>query len=96
MRIYDIEDVKEGHWITFISRYNEELVRRFYKIRLIDSDKFYCVHHFKIKDKDLNEVLSADYFYDTIIDNLFKTQTDEVYETFDELRYNFPEEFLKE
>ena len=96
MRLYNIDDVKEGHWITFISKYNDELIRRFYKIIGINDNKFYCTHHFKLKEKDFNEVLSGKYHYDTIIDNLFKSPSDEVYETFDELRYNFPEEFLKE
>lgn len=97
MRIYNIEDIKEGHWITFMSRYNDDkLIRRFYKIIGINDDKFYCVHHFKIKDKDFNQALAGDHYYNTIIDNLFKSPSDEVYETFDELRYNFPEEFLKE
>ena len=41
MRIYDIEKVKEGHWITFISRYEDKLIRRFYKIIGINDNKFY-------------------------------------------------------
>ena len=83
MKITNINDVKEGHVITFRSNYNGGLSRKFYKINYIKDEKYYCMTFPKEETKDR--------WYDTIIDRLFDIKEDEVFETYQEAIENYNE-----
>lgn len=96
MKITNKEDVKVGHWITFRSQSTDwpteerTIQRKFYEVQSIDKDSFYC----KTYVEDMSNKRPID-FYDTIIDRLFENPDgDEVYETFQECKLAYAEEFI--
>jgi hypothetical protein len=103
MKITKLEDVKVGHWITFLSKSKnwdteeEKIQRKFYKVQIVmnkkDSKKnnlpmFYCSTY---KNGLLLGRLE-NIMYDTVIDNLLiNPDKDEIYETFEECAEKYPE-----
>jgi hypothetical protein len=81
---------KEGNWITFRTQCTEDgktvIKRKFYEIKKIEDDKYLCSELYRPKKPDM--------WYDTVIDNLFGCEDDEVFETFKDCKKAYPEEFL--
>ena len=101
--ITQFEDIRVGHWITFRSQiksyldgetpFEEPVVtiqRKFYEIIDIKDEKLFC----KTYIEDISNKRPKD-FHDTVIDNVFKNPDgDEVFESFEELKLAYAEEFI--
>lgn len=92
MQIFKIEDVKIGHWMTFISKNQEGIVeRRVCCVTQIiknslDSYRFECSTICPLTSNVLNHRYIDDLFYSDGID--------EVYESLSEIIEAYPEEFI--
>lgn len=99
MKITNLKDVKVGHWITFVSVCKEfdkfgNLIdniptRKFYEIISIEKDEYQCKTYIpNLSNK------RPEQFYDTVITNLFYHKNDEVFETFEDLKFHYAGEFI--
>lgn len=81
------EDVKIGHYITFRSTYNGVLTRKFYEV-ISEGNKgtWLCKTH--------GSPPRFDSSHDTILDRIFECPDDEVFETVEECKFAYPEEFI--
>ena len=100
MRITKLADVEVGHFLTFIVEVSDyaatfgnltepKFKRRILKVKSISitSDNKY---KFECDDYSGTETRIGGYF----IDNLFEHELDDVYETREEIKYAYPEEFI--
>lgn len=87
MKITSLADIKEGHWLTFRSHYNNVITRKFYRIELIQDNQYFCTTYPRTETK-------RDRLYDTVVDRMYECPDDEVFETLEDCELAYPEEFI--